>query len=123
VAGRAGDRGHDDQSEAARGVPTTSDDSGKECDPYDLLTIRVKNATRARVNLSVTTTLTYGPDGEEVPQLYTNATADMDSKVIPGEARTGSFRFIVPTKYRNDVVLEFQPDWDHDSAIFAGSVK
>ena len=30
--------------------PTTSDDSGKEGDPYDLLTIRVKNGTRARVN-------------------------------------------------------------------------
>jgi hypothetical protein len=28
------------------------------------------------------------------------------------------FAFLIPTKFYDDVVLEFSPDFEHDSAVF-----
>jgi hypothetical protein len=31
--------------------------------------------------------------------------------------------YLIPEKYYDDVVVEFSPDFEHDSAVFSGSVK
>ena len=79
---------------------------------------------RDRTHRVGTVQVTYGPDGEEAEQTYLlDEAEDMSGKLIKGKSRSAGFSFLVPTKFYDDVVLEFSPDFDHDSAVFSGSIK
>jgi hypothetical protein len=56
---------------------------------------------------------------------YDNGIEAMGGTIAPGKARTGTYGFVVPAAYRDDVVLEFS--WDtnfaHEPAVFAGSLE
>jgi len=100
------------------------EDKIKKGDPYTVFTIRVKNGTSKTIDLVGTVQVTYGPDGEEAEQTYLlDEAEDMSGKLIKGKSRSAGFSFLVPTKFYDDVVLEFSPDFDHDSAVFSGSIK
>jgi len=96
----------------------------KKGDPYVLFVVRVKNGSRALVDLSSSETVTYGPDGKEAE--FTNAVdgsgGGLNGKLLPGRARSETFAYLIPDKYQSDVVMEYSPDVEHDSALFVGSV-
>lgn len=99
------------------------DDSAKPGDPYTVLTIRVKNGTHDRLDLFGSATVTYGPDGEEAPSVYDDGIEPFDGTVLPGKARTGTWGFVIPKKHLDDVTLEVDFDFAHESAIFSGSLN
>jgi Domain of unknown function (DUF4352) len=96
----------------------------KKGEPYTVFTIRVKNGSPKTVELNGSMRATYGPDGEEAEQSYLEGeTGDLSGKLIKGKSRSAGFVFLIPTRFYDDVVLEVSPDFEHDSAVFSGSIK
>jgi hypothetical protein len=99
-------------------------DNVKKGDPYTVFTIRVRNGSPKTVELNGSVRATYGPDGEEAEQSYLeDETGDLSGKLIKGKSRSAGFVFLIPTRFYDDVVLEVSPDFEHDSAVFSGSIK
>jgi hypothetical protein len=42
--------------------------------------------------------------------------------IANGRQKTGNYHFAVPTKHMDDLVIEVS-DYEHDAALFSGSVK
>lgn len=109
---------------SARDVDQLADD--KEGTPWTQFTVRIRNGSDARLaDVSASYTVTYGPDGEEATASYIPTVDDTDvsGSILPGKSKVSSDTFVIPTKYQDDVVLEFGFDYEHEAAIFAGSVK
>lgn len=101
-------------------------DSGelKKGTPYTYLRVRVRNGSSTRLEAFGSATMTYGPDGEEADMVSAgDIETGVDGTILPGRAKTGEFAYLVPAKHLGDVVLEFTPDFEHEPAIFAGSLK
>lgn len=94
-------------------------------DPYVQFTVRTKNGSAERLDAYGSFTVTYGPDGEEAvsPYLSSVEETDLTGKILPKKAKVASDTFVIPTEHQDDVQLEFNFDFEHESAIFAGSVK
>jgi len=90
-----------------------------------IFTIKVKNTSEDRYDAeSIWVDASYGPNGEQADGAYSLDTDDsFEGKILPGRSKSATWSFKIPTRYRNDVVLEVQPDWWDSPAIFAGSVK
>lgn len=89
-------------------------------------TVRVRNGSKKRLDAVGTFNVTYGPDGEEAESVYADSIPDdtyLDGKILPRKAKVASSSHLIPAKYQDDVVLEFSPTFEHEAAIFAGSVK
>lgn len=96
-------------------------------EPVTVFYVRVTNNTDQNLNGDlVSVDSTYGKDGSNADQVY-----DVDSfgdqisgTIAKGKSKTGEYAFAVPTKERGDVDVEVSlVDFDHDSALFSGSVK
>jgi hypothetical protein len=99
-------------------------DDVKKGDPYSVFTIRVKNGSPKTVELLGSVAVTYGPDGEPAKETYVlDEAEELSGKLIKGKSRSAGFVFLIPTRFYDDVVLEFSPDFEHDSAVFSGSIK
>lgn len=99
-------------------------DTEKKGDSYAKLTARVRNGSKKTVNLSASATVSYGPDGEEAVKSYLlDSDSGLDGKLIPGKSRSAVAVYLIPEKYWGDVVMEFTPDFEHESAVFSGSIK
>jgi hypothetical protein len=101
-------------------------DDVKPGQPYTVMTIRVKNGTPKTVDLVGSATVTYGPDGTEAETTYaedSDISEGLDGKLLKGKSRSARYVFLIPPKHQNDVVLEFSPDFEHDSAMFSGSIN
>lgn len=110
--------------QAKIGPYASTDDPAKRGDPDQILSIRVTNGSAKKVDVSVANgTMTYGPDGDEAPFVSDTGVDSMSGTVLPGRAKTGKYAWAVPTKYLSDATLEFTVDFDHDAAIFTGSLK
>jgi hypothetical protein len=48
---------------------------------------------------------------------------ELSGKLLKGKSRSAGFSFLIPTRFYDDVVLEVAPDFEHDSAVFSGSIK
>jgi hypothetical protein len=99
----------------------------KAGDDYVIFTVRVKNGSKAKIDASSSWSVTYGPDGTEAESPYlaskSNVEEDISGKILPGRSKTATDTFAVPRKYQNDPVLEFTFDFEHEAAIFSGSIK
>jgi hypothetical protein len=101
-------------------------DDVKRGQPYTVMTVRVKNGTPKTVELMGSATVTYGPDGTEAETSYAedrDISEGLDGKLLKGKSRSARYVFLIPPKHLDDVVLEFSPDFEHDSAMFSGSIK
>jgi hypothetical protein len=99
-------------------------DDVKRGDPYSVFTIRVKNGSPKTVELVGSVTVSYGPDGEPAEQTYLlDEAEELTGKLIKGKSRSAGFVFLIPPRFYDDVVLEVAPDFEHDSAVFSGSIK
>ncbi len=47
----------------------------------------------------------------------------MSGRILPGRAMTGTYAYASPKKYLGDATFEFTVDFEHDPAIFTGSLK
>lgn len=92
-------------------------------DPYYLFEVRVKNGSTEPVELLGSAQVSHGADGHQAPQVYTDSEILLDGTVLPGKAKTGAFSFGVPPQSADDVMLEFGPDFVHDTAIFSGPIE
>lgn len=93
---------------------------------YAQLTIRVRNGTTGVIDALASPSVTYGPDGQAADTTYlldVDDAEDISGKILPGKAKSATWTFLVPKKYQDDVVLEFTADYEHEVAIFAGSLK
>jgi hypothetical protein len=103
----------------------STDGDAKPGSLVTVLSIRVKNGSAATLDTYPTGTMTYGPDGEEAPAVFDTGIEAAEGKILPGKAKTGTYGFVIPEKYLDDVTLEFS--WDvsagYESAIFSGSLK
>jgi hypothetical protein len=52
-----------------------------------------------------------------------NHTEDMSGKLVPRRSKTGIYGYIVPTGELGSVQFEFTPAFNHEPAIFTGSIK
>lgn len=91
-------------------------------DTYYLFDVRVKNGSSEQVDLIGMAGVSYGADGHQAPEVYSDSDIMLDGTILPGKAKTGAFGFGVPPESAEDVVLEFTPDFLHDAAIFSGSI-
>ena len=104
--------------------PNAAADGVKVGAPVQVLSIRVTNGTDKKLDVAVASgTMTYGPDGDEAPAVFDEGVDGMSGNVLPGKAKTGTYGFAVPTKYLGDATLEFTADFEHDPAIFSGTLK
>jgi hypothetical protein len=93
-------------------------------DRIQILSVRVTNGTNSRIQVDgATAQMTYGPDGEAASLVYQSGIESMSGNLLPGKAKTGTYGFAVPTKYLSDVTMEFSTDFEHEDAIFVGSIK
>jgi hypothetical protein len=91
-------------------------DGEKKADPYAKFTVRVKNRSPKTVERSASATVTYGPDGVEAVKSYLlDEHSGLDGKLIPGKSRSAVAVYLIPEKHYDDVVMEFSPDFEHDS--------
>jgi hypothetical protein len=99
-------------------------DDVKKGDAYSVFTIRIRNGSPKTVELLGSVAVTYGPDGEPAEQTYSlDEAEELSGKLIKGKSRSAGFVFLIPTRFYDDVVLEVSPDFEHDSAVFSGSIK
>ena len=98
--------------------------------PYTILTIRVRNKSKKKLSVYNSSTLTYGPDGDEAKQPFLasveKANQDISGKILPGRSKLAVETFLIPTKYQSgsdSPVLEFSFDFEREPAIFSGSLK
>lgn len=96
----------------------------EEGDPYTTLSVRVKNGSGATIDVNLASAqMVYGPDGDEAVSVFDEGIDAMEGKVLPGKSKTGEYGFAVPSKYMSDVQMEFSFDFEHEPAIFTGSIK
>jgi hypothetical protein len=102
-------------------------DPAKAGDDYVILTVRVKNSSKAKLDAYSDWTLTYGADGNRAETVYLSSKESGDheisGKILPGRSKIATETFAIPKKYQNDPVLEFTFDFEHEAAIFSGSIK
>lgn len=95
--------------------------------PVTSFFVKVTNGTSENLNGAyVSVDVTYGKDGSPADQVFdSNNFGDQISGTIgKDKSKTGEYSFAVPIKERGDVTVEVSfTDFDHDNAIFAGSVK
>lgn len=99
---------------------------GKVGSPWQELTVRVRNGSDARLtDLYSNFSVVYGPDGDSAEPVFVPSAENvtMSGTILPGKAKVASQTFAIPTKYLDDVVLEYSVDLEHEPAIFAGSLK
>jgi len=99
--------------------------TGKTGDPAVVLTVTIRNGTKATADLSLTTVkLAYGANGNEGEQIFDeNHGSGFSGSATPGKAKTAKFAFLVP-KGRQVLDIEVQPGFlDYESVHFEGSVK
>ena len=96
----------------------------KAGDDYAILTLRVRNGLKERVETFNSNDVTYGPDGDEAEKFYSiKNDSDISGVILPGKSKSGVDAFLIPKKYQSDVVLEATIDFEHEPAVFSGSVK
>lgn len=96
----------------------------KKGTPYSLLKVRIRNGSKAKVDLVGSGAVTFGPDGDAAPAVFDGDSGQpVTGSVLPGKAKTGSYGFAVPSKYLGDATLEFTADFKHPAAVFSGSLK
>ncbi len=91
-----------------------------------IFTIKIANKTQDRLDAGgAYVEVTYGPNGENADTECCDLDYDgsFTGKILPGRSKSATFAYVIPTKYRNDVVVEVYPDWESGPAIFQGSVK
>lgn len=104
---------------------TEIDSEAKIGDPWVMMSIRVKNGSNEKVDTYGSATVTYGPDGDSADTAYLEKTElnDVSGILLPGKAKTGTYAYRIPAKYQDEVVMEFNADFNHEAAVFSGSVK
>ncbi len=97
--------------------------AGNTGDPYTILTVRVSNGSTKRLELVLTSTLSYGPDetpAKEVPLM--EAVGGM-ALVEPGDAASYDWGFIVPEEFQDEVLFVVGIDFEHEKSVFSGSIR
>lgn len=93
---------------------------------YVVLTLRIRNGSKVKLDLISSISVSYGPDGETGEQWYYSDIADSDlptGTLLPGKAKTGAAIFLIPAKHQGDVTAEVSLSMEHATAIFTGSVE
>ena len=92
-----------------------------------IFTVKVTNGTNERFDATgVSVTASYGPDGENAECCMSNTDDMINGKILPGQAKSGTFGFDIPSSGYTNVQLEVTPDYsefDQEPAIFQGSIK
>jgi hypothetical protein len=91
-----------------------------------IFTIKITNKTQDRLDAGgASVDVTYGPNGEQADTECCDLDYDgsFTGKILPGRSKSATFAYVIPTKHRNDVVVEVYADWESGPAIFQGSVK
>jgi hypothetical protein len=89
-------------------------------------TTRIRNGSNKIIEISASTTIAYGPDGEVAEKIFYDGDSpigSLDGKLVPGKARSSTDTAVIPEQHWDDVVMEVTPDFEHGSAVFVGSVK
>jgi hypothetical protein len=103
-------------------VFSTSDGSGKEGDPYQILTAHVANRSSAPVDLMWAAVLTYGPEAREAAQVELRTPDQL--QLEPGESTDYPFGFLIPAEFVDDVTLEVTITSDPlRTAVFSGPLR
>jgi len=88
-----------------------------------LFTVHIKNGTSHKVDADeFTVEVSYGPEGDAAESIYDTGLDDVTGVIAKGRQKTGKYGFAVPTKHMDDLVIEVS-DYEHDPALFSGSVK
>jgi hypothetical protein len=103
---------------------TSSDYASPENAPYVKFTVTVKNGGTKAVDMSLSTvSCSRGEDGRASESVFDDGLdGSPTTHLRPG--RTSTFSYGCELRSGESYLqVEASPDWDHDTAIFAGSVK
>jgi hypothetical protein len=99
-------------------------DGEKKGDPHAKFTVRVRNGSKKTVELNASATVVYGSDGIEAVKSYAvDSDSGLTGKLLPGKARSSAAVYLSPESIFGDVVLEFNADFEHEAAMFGGSIR
>lgn len=88
------------------------------------VTVSIRNGTTAPFDATLASVkLSYGEDGIEAEQIYDSGKGyggGFEGSIARGKTKTVSIAFAVPTKFLKSLTIEVAPNWDSDSAFFAG---
>jgi hypothetical protein len=98
---------------------------------YAEFSIRIKNVSKETLEIGegVGATVNYGPEGLVARDLLGDRwySSWLAGKILPGKAKTGSWAFLIPDQYWNDVVLEVSISdvnhTDREDVVFAGPIR
>jgi hypothetical protein len=88
---------------------------------------KLNNGTRKIFDATLfSVAVTYGATGKAAEQVYDSERHVGDGftqKLLPGRVAVADYAFSIPTSGMNDVVVQVDPDFDHNSAFFQDAVK
>jgi len=92
--------------------------------PTTQLSVTMTNHTKKAINLDqVVVQMDYGSPSRIAPPVYNNAALDFSGILKPGDSRTATYIFSVPTSQLSDVTMTVDMDSIHVAAMFTGSVQ
>lgn len=113
----------------AHGVLTAEEceymcDSAKAGDDWVILTFKATNGTDSLIEAYGYASLSYGPESVDAEIVYPDGMAenDMSGKILPGKSKKHTMAFAVPAEHQDDVLISFTADFEHDGAVWYGSV-
>ena len=110
-------------TEVKRGTVNSDDWEGNPGDPKVIVTVKITNGTTHKVRADEAgVQLYYGSQGDVAENLYNYE--GFTGTISKGRSRTGKYDFALPNKTAlKSITVEVEPSFDHESAIFEGSVK
>ena len=101
-------------------VPDMNEHVGAPAVRFD---VRVTNNSPYRLDADMSSvSLSYGPDGREGTSIYVEHEDALSGTVAKGRKKTGTYSFEVPTKHQKDMVIEVNPDFEREPALFAAGI-
>lgn len=96
---------------------------GKPGQPVIKVTVRIENGSQEKFDPALAqVNLRYGEEGDEADGVFQEGIeSDFSGQIAPGRKATTTFGFAV-TKGTKTFDVSVAPDWDHDEALFAGTL-
>jgi hypothetical protein len=100
---------------------------GKKGSPMAIFQFKLNNGTSKIFDATLfTVNVTYGASGKTAEQVFDSGRHVGDGfaqKLLPGRVAVADYAFSIPTSGMSDVVVQVDPDFNHDSAFFQDAVR
>jgi hypothetical protein len=108
------------------GVLSDTGCCGRTGAPLAIFRFRLKNGTNRVFDPTLfTATVSYGRSGRNAEQAFDSAQdigEGFAQKLLPGRTAVADYAYLVPRSGMSDVVVQVEPDLDHDEVFYQDSI-